>query len=134
MWRKAKDTFDRLEQRAATKIERVIQSPLLFGPAGRLLAAAAQAKIAMDNGAEAMIGAAGLPTKRDQERTLRMLCELQSEILDLKEQLEDARAPQLQPSEGPRARQGVATEPHRAQSHQVIAKPSGRKPNKGQKR
>jgi hypothetical protein len=35
----------------------------------------------------------GLPTRRDQERTLHAIHQLQSRILDLEEQLAEARRP-----------------------------------------
>ena len=46
-----------------------------------------KAKSASDNASAKWWGALGLPTKRDQERTLHALNELESKILDLEERL-----------------------------------------------
>jgi hypothetical protein len=53
-----------------------------------MLTAAMKAKKAADDAKAQMWGQFGLPTKRDQERTLHLLNQLQSRIMDLEEKLE----------------------------------------------
>jgi hypothetical protein len=47
-----------------------------------------KAKAAGDRAVAAWWGSMGLPTKRDQERTLHALNQIQSRLLDLEERLE----------------------------------------------
>ena len=63
------------------------------GPAsGAMLTSVMRMKAASDRMNAMWWGAMGLPTKRDQERTLHLLNRLESRILDLEEKLEDATA------------------------------------------
>jgi len=49
-----------------------------------------KAKAAYDKAAQGWVGTIGLATKRDQERTLHTLNQLESKIIDLEERLDDA--------------------------------------------
>jgi hypothetical protein len=53
-----------------------------------MLTAAMKAKKATDDAKAQLWGQMGLPTKRDQERALHLLNQLQSRIMDLEEKLE----------------------------------------------
>jgi hypothetical protein len=53
-----------------------------------MLTMAMKAKKAADDVKEQVWAQAGLPTKRDQERALHMLNQLQSRIMDLEEKLQ----------------------------------------------
>jgi len=91
IWDSWKKGFDAWERTTATYMETMLRNPALLQPAGALLTAVMKTKVASDKAMEAWCGALGLPTKRDQERSLHKLNQLESRILDLEEQLEDAR-------------------------------------------
>lgn len=86
-WKDFKRGFDTWEQLTAEYLEKVLQNPAVLTPAGTLLTFALRSKVATDKAAAAWWGALGLPTKRDQERTLHALNQLQSRLLDLEERL-----------------------------------------------
>jgi len=86
MFKKAFDTWERL---TADYLEKVMQNPVVLGPAGTLLTFTMRTKAATDRATAAMWASLGLPTKRDQERTLHALNQLESRLIDLEEQLED---------------------------------------------
>ena len=88
-WDQWKKGFDAWEATTAQYLEQVVQSPLVLGPSGAVLSAVFKAKAASDDAVAKWWGAWGLPTKRDQERTLHALNQLQSRLLDLEEKLAD---------------------------------------------
>jgi hypothetical protein len=92
MWSQWKAAFDAWESSTATWVEEWMKSPLVLGPSGAFLTAAMKAKKAADDAKAQLWGQMGLPTKRDQERALHLLNQLQSRILDLEEKLADATA------------------------------------------
>ncbi|MFO0763182.1 MAG: hypothetical protein U0359_42485 [Byssovorax sp.] len=85
MWKKG---FDAWENATAGYVEKVLKNPLLLGPSGAMLSMVMKAKAAADKAAAQYWGTLGLPTKRDQERTLHLLNQLQSRIMDLEEKLD----------------------------------------------
>jgi hypothetical protein len=87
-WATWKRGFDAWEKATAELAEVWLRSPAVLEPAGAMLTAAMKAKAASDKAAALWWGALGLPTKRDQERTLHRLNELESKLLDLEEQLQ----------------------------------------------
>lgn len=84
LWKKG---FDAWENATARYMEQWMKSPLVLGPAGTMLTAAMKAKAASDKAVAGWWGAMGLPTKRDQERTLHALNQLQSRLMDIEEKL-----------------------------------------------
>jgi len=92
MWSQWKAAFDAWESSTAKWVEEWMKSPLVLGPSGAFLTAAMKAKKATDDAKAQLWGQMGLPTKRDQERALHLLNQLQSRILDLEEKLADANA------------------------------------------
>lgn len=88
MWKKS---FDAWEQTTAKYLEQVMQNPSVLGPAGTLLTAFMKTKAATDRALAAWWSSFGLPTRRDQERALHKLNQLESRLYDLEEQLLDAR-------------------------------------------
>ncbi len=86
-WNEWKQGFDAWEKATAQLVEKWMRSPLVLGPSGALLSAVMKAKVASDKAAALWWGSLGLPTKRDQERALHALNQLQSRILDLEEKL-----------------------------------------------
>ncbi len=91
-WDAFKKYFGAWETQTARVIEQVMRSPLVLEPAGHCLSAAMKTKAASDRAVAAAWGAVGLPTKRDQERTLHALHQIQSRLLDLEEKLAERGA------------------------------------------
>ena len=89
-WELWKKGFEAWEKTTADYLENVMRSPAVLEPAGGLLTAAMKAKVMTDKAVASWWGAWGLPTKRDQERALHKLNSLESRLLDLEEQIEDA--------------------------------------------
>ncbi|MBK8253753.1 MAG: hypothetical protein IPK82_13935 [Polyangiaceae bacterium] len=83
-WKKG---FDAWENATAEYLETVLKSPMVLTPAGMMLSAAMKSKAASEKALAQFWGAWGLPTKRDQERTLHALNQLESRLLDLEEKL-----------------------------------------------
>jgi hypothetical protein len=91
-WADWKKGFDQWEDATARYMETILKSPVVLGPSGTLLSSAMKAKAAGDKAIAQFWGGLGLPTKRDQERTLHLLNQLQSRIIDLEEQLAEKNA------------------------------------------
>jgi hypothetical protein len=88
-WDTWKRGFDAWENATAKYMEEWTKSPLVLGFAGTVLSMAMRSKAQADKAAALYWGAMGLPTKRDQERTLHALHRLESRLLDLEEKLEE---------------------------------------------
>lgn len=89
MWDLWKRGFAAWEQATAQLADKVLQNPSVLGPAATLLGVATKTKLAADRALDAWWSAWGLPTRRDQERTLHKLDQLESRLCDLEEQLFD---------------------------------------------
>ena len=87
LWASWKKGFDAWEDATARHVERWLRSPLLLEPSGLVLKALTAGKALSDELSAVWWSALGLPTRRDQERTLHRLNELESRLLDLEEQL-----------------------------------------------
>jgi len=88
MWKKG---FEAWEGATASYFEEVLKNPLLLGPSGMMMAAAMKTKAEADKAAARWLGAVGLATKRDQERTLHALNQIQSRLADLEEKLAERK-------------------------------------------
>ncbi|MFO0554108.1 MAG: hypothetical protein U0271_37350 [Polyangiaceae bacterium] len=91
-WDLFKRYFNAWESATAQYVEAWMKSPLVLEPAGAWLSTMMKSKAAADKNMATAWGAIGLPTKRDQERTLHALNQIQSRLTDLEEQLETMRA------------------------------------------
>ncbi len=91
-WNTWKQGFDAWENATAAFVETCMKSPLVLGPGGAALAMAMRAKAKRDQGLAQFWAGMGLPTRRDQERTLHAIHQLNSRVIDLEEQLADAQA------------------------------------------
>ena len=91
IWDTWKKGFYAWENTTAKYAEEVLRSPLVLKPSGRMLSLAMRLKTANEKAMSTWLGAMGIPTKRDQERTLHALNQLQSQLYDLEEQIEDLR-------------------------------------------
>jgi hypothetical protein len=88
MWKKG---FDAWESATARYMEQVMKNPLLLGPSGAMMTAGMKAKAATDKVAAQYWGAMGVATKRDQERTLHALNQIQARLMDLEEKLAERK-------------------------------------------
>jgi hypothetical protein len=84
-WDMYKKAFFAWENATAKFFETALKSPLVLGPSGAMLTGAMKAKATGDKAAALWWGAMGLPTKRDQERILHALNQLESRLIDLEE-------------------------------------------------
>jgi hypothetical protein len=87
LWDWYKKGFYAWEGATAKVLEQWLKSPLVLGPSGALLTATMKAKAQSDRIAATVWGAWGLPTKRDQERMMHALNQVQSKLIDLEEKL-----------------------------------------------
>jgi hypothetical protein len=99
-WDSWKKGFDAWENTTAKHLETVLRSPLVLGPGGVLLTAVMRSKAAVDGALDSWWSALGLPTRRDQERALHALNQMQSRLIDLEETLGEIRAQQQKSSQG----------------------------------
>jgi len=91
MWDLWKKAFYAWEDSTAKYLEHWMKSPLLLAPSGMMLGGAMKAKAAYDKAASNWVGHLGLATKRDQERTLHILHQLESRMIDLEERLAELK-------------------------------------------
>jgi hypothetical protein len=89
LWDTYKKGFDAWENATAKVMETWLKSPLVLKPSGAMLTSMMRMKSASDRMTAMWWGSLGLPTKRDQERTLHALHKLESRLNDLEEKLED---------------------------------------------
>jgi hypothetical protein len=86
IWDQWKQGFTAWEQATSQYMEKLFANPDVLKPAGAMLTAAMKTKIATDRALDAWWSMWGLPTRRDQERTLHKLNQLESRLMDLEEQ------------------------------------------------
>lgn len=89
IWEQWKKGFDAWEKATAPVLDKWLRNPVVLTPLGALFTQGFKAKAAADKATEMVWSFWGLPTRRDQERTLHALNELQSRLLDLEEKLTD---------------------------------------------
>ena len=86
-WDTFKKGFDRWENSTANYLETVMKNRSMLEPAGKLISTAFRARARVDGALSGAWESLGLPTRRDQERTLHALNQLQSRLMDLEEKL-----------------------------------------------
>ncbi len=86
-WDLMKQYFFAWEGTTAKYLEAWMKSPLVLEPAGAWLSAMMKTKAMSDRAMAHAWGNAGLATKRDQERTLHAIHQLESRLIDLEERL-----------------------------------------------
>ncbi|MFO0612572.1 MAG: hypothetical protein U0414_08300 [Polyangiaceae bacterium] len=91
-WETYKKYFNAWEGPTATWLEGRLRSPLFLEPAAAGLSLLMKVKSAVDERTASVVGALGLPTKRDQERTLHALNQIQGRLLDLEDRLSEISA------------------------------------------
>ncbi len=93
IWDAWKKGFDVWEQKTAELLETMMKNPKVLEPAGVMLTASMKLKAASDKAMATWWGSWGLPTKKDQERTLHALNQLNSRLIDLEERLAESQPP-----------------------------------------
>ncbi len=93
IWDTWKKGFDVWEQKTAEMFESVLKNPKFLEPAGTMLTASMKLKAASDKAMAQWWAGWGLPTRKDQERTLHALNQLNSRLIDLEERLAEAENP-----------------------------------------
>jgi hypothetical protein len=88
-WELWKQGFYAWERATADYLDALLKNEAVLRPSGALLTVFMRSKAATNRATAAWWGALGLPTKRDQERGLHKLNQLESRLLDLEERLED---------------------------------------------
>jgi hypothetical protein len=91
LWDRFKKGFDTWEQTTAARLEKALKNPMVLGPSGALLSAVMKAKARTDRAKTSFWAGLGLPTKRDQERSLHALNQLESRLMDLEERLAEKK-------------------------------------------
>jgi hypothetical protein len=91
-WEQWKAGFDAWEGKTAELFEQLLKNPRILEPAGAVLTASMKLKAASENAMASWWSLWGLPTKRDQERTLHTLNQLNSRLIDLEERLAEANS------------------------------------------
>jgi hypothetical protein len=87
LWDLWKQGFTAWEQATAQYLEKLLTNPGVLGPSGAMLTAAMKTKAATEKAVHAWWASIGLPTRRDQERALHKLNQLESRLYDLEERL-----------------------------------------------
>lgn len=87
MWDQWKKGFYAWENATAEYMESVLKNPAVLGSSGHLLSNAMKARAKGDRALAQFWGGWGLPTKRDQERSLHALNQIQSKLIDIEERL-----------------------------------------------
>ncbi|MCA9515976.1 MAG: hypothetical protein KC635_13615 [Myxococcales bacterium] len=94
VWQQWKKGFDRWEASTAKVLDVVVRSPAFLEPAGAMLSSWMRAKKQADAAWARWWSTFGLPTRREQERLLHAVNQLQSRIMDLEEQLAATGTPE----------------------------------------
>ncbi len=100
IWNRWRQGFTAWEAVTSQYTDKLLASPAVLGPAASLLSAVMKAKAATDRVTSAWWSVIGLPTRRDQERSLHKLNQLESRLFDLEERLSDQLADAAKPGRG----------------------------------
>lgn len=80
--------FNLWERTAAAYLEALVRNPLFLGANGALLGWLLTLRRVADEASQMALAAAGLPTRRDQERALHLLQTIEGRLDDLEARLE----------------------------------------------
>jgi primosomal protein N' len=87
VWDLWKQGFTTWENATAQLLEEFTKSSLVLEPSGQMLANTMKVRAAAEAAIATFWGTLGLSTKRDQERALHALTQIQSRLSDLEEKL-----------------------------------------------
>jgi hypothetical protein len=93
-WKIWKSGFDRWESATAEYLDQALQSPAFLGPTGTLLKAVMQSKSATNKAMARGWNKLGLMSREDQDKALHRINQLESLVMDLREEIEDLREKQ----------------------------------------
>lgn len=93
MWEMWKQGFAAWERVTAQYLEKTINNPNVLAGSGAMLTLAMKTKAATDRALAAWWATLGLPNRRDQERALHKLDQLESRLYDLEERLTTPSTP-----------------------------------------
>ncbi len=88
IWDTWKKGFDAWENATASYLEHLLKSQVVLEGSGALLSLLLKLRGATQGAKERAWIELGLPTRRDQERTLHLLNQLQSRLMDLEARLD----------------------------------------------
>ena len=88
IWKKG---FDKWESITADYVEKMLRSPAVLFPSGKMLEGAMKTKAKVDEASTKWWGAWGLPTKHDQERALHRINKLEGQLLDMEELIRELK-------------------------------------------
>ena len=88
IWEIWKKNFAVWEGASAKLLEGMLKSPLVLEPTGAIVSALVKARGLRQRLQYAALDQLGVATKRDQERTLHLLHELESRLYDVQEKLD----------------------------------------------
>ena len=88
IWDTWKQGFTAWEQATAGYMEKVLSNASVLSPMAHVVTAAAKTKAATDRAMSTWWSMWGLPTRRDQERALHKLNQLESRLYDLEEKIQ----------------------------------------------
>ncbi len=91
VWDLFKKAFDNWENATAQWSESAMKSPLVLSPSAGMLSKVMKSKAALDRVTTGLWSSLGLATRRDQERMLHALNQMQSRMMDLEEKLDEAK-------------------------------------------
>jgi hypothetical protein len=92
LWQLWRQGFTQWEQATAKLLETALKSPAFLEPSGQALSSLMKGKKQFDDLTASFLTTLGLPIRRDQERMLHLLNQLQSRLIDLEERIEDRLA------------------------------------------
>lgn len=90
-WKIWKSGFDRWETITAEYLETSLQKPSFLGPSATMLGVFMKAKIRLAKVKERGLSKLGITTREERERALHKINQLESQVLDLQEELEEIR-------------------------------------------
>jgi hypothetical protein len=90
-WKIWKSGFDRWESTTAEYLDKALQSPAFLGPTGNLLKVVMKTKSTTNRAMARGWNALGKMSREDQDRALHRINDLESQILDLQEEIQELR-------------------------------------------
>lgn len=88
-WKVWKSGFDRWERTTSEYFDKTLRSPAILGPTGTLLKAMMQTKGTTNKVLARSWHALGLTSRDEQDHAMHRINQLESQILDLQEELRD---------------------------------------------
>ncbi|MCP4448549.1 MAG: hypothetical protein GY811_24915 [Myxococcales bacterium] len=91
VWKIWKSGFDRWEQTTSGYLDQALRSPAILGPTGSMLKAVMNTKSTTGKVLSRTWNAMGLTSRDDQDLAMHRINQLESQILDLQDEIRDLR-------------------------------------------